>query len=59
MSDELGFIDGQLAGNGVPLAQALQIAKLAESGRWADALLLVRDNQRATRILERIRGMQR
>ena len=59
MSDELGFVDGQLAANGVQRAQALQIAKLAESGQWADALLLVRGNQRATRILERIRGMQR
>ena len=55
MSDELGFIDGQLAGNGVPLAQALQIAKLAESGRWTEAFQVVGDNERATRILERIR----
>jgi len=58
MNDELGFIDGQLAGNGVPLAQARTVAKLAESGRWAEAFQVVHGNQRAIRILERIRGMQ-
>ena len=56
-TDELKLIDGQLL-TCIPLAKARSVASLAESGRWADALLLVRDNQRATRILERIRGMR-
>ena len=52
---ELGFVDGQLAGNGVPLPDARTVAKFAESGRWAEAFEVVHGNQRATRILSRIR----
>jgi len=55
---EFNFIESQLIPHGVPVEVASKISHLAESGRWADALLLVRDNQRATRILERIRGMR-
>ena len=55
---EFNFIEGQLIPHGVPVAIASKVSKFALSGRWADVLLLVRDNQRATRILERIRGMR-
>ncbi|HEY9872460.1 MAG TPA: hypothetical protein V6D12_03445 [Candidatus Obscuribacterales bacterium] len=51
----VGFIDGQLAANGVPLPQARTVANLVNAGEWAEAFQVVGDNERATRILERIR----
>ncbi|HEY9873934.1 MAG TPA: hypothetical protein V6D12_10885 [Candidatus Obscuribacterales bacterium] len=56
---EFNFIEGQLIPHGVPVEIASKVSKFALSGRWTDALSLVRDNERAIRILERIRGMQR
>ncbi|HEY9871899.1 MAG TPA: hypothetical protein V6D12_00570 [Candidatus Obscuribacterales bacterium] len=51
---EIGFIDGQLAVT-IPLPEARTVAMFAEAGRWAEAFEVVRGNQRATRILSRIR----
>ena len=55
IQNEVGFVDGQLAANGVPLPQARTVASLAETGRWAEAFQAVRGNELATRILSRIR----
>jgi len=55
---EFNFIEGQLIPYGVPAAIASKVANFAEAGQWTETLLLVRGNKRATRILERIRGMQ-
>jgi len=54
-NDEVSLVDGQLAGNGVPLPDARTVADLVNAGQWAEAFQLVSDNERATRILSRIR----
>ena len=51
---EIGLIDGQLA-VAIPLPQARTVANLVNIGNWAEAFQVVGDNERATRILSRIR----
>lgn len=58
VNNEFGFIEGQLIPHGVPALIASKVANLAASGQWTAALSLIRNNQRATRILERIREVQ-
>ena len=52
--DEVDFVDGQLAFV-IPLPQARIVANLVNTGNWAEAFQAVRGNDRATRILSRIR----
>jgi len=54
INDEVKFVDGQMV-IAIPLAQARSVARFAESGRWAEAFEVVQGNQRASRILARIR----
>ncbi len=55
--DEVGFVDGQLAGNGVPLDTAFRVAALVAAGKVEAAKQLLTGDERALRILNRCLGV--